>query len=717
MLNKNFRYVSLDFETTWLDTRKDEVIQVGLLEIDINWNPIKGFKSFVKPQKDLSEIRDLVAYITWIVLEDLNDAPSIFDLKKDIESFFGDNVILIWHNIQFDIDFIKRYFPDIKYYDSIDTFNMSQNLVHFAPSYALDVLVEYMMSRKEFKKIFFIIHEKQKFDVSKSHDALYDVKNSLSLFYYFVFYIDDLVKKYPILINFIKNNTWLYHKILNLQVDRAGKKNWNLELPSLEKQLPKNISINSDLKIDIHKFENKKRYFVGNVDINHLIQSLVSGNKNIIMSFSSIAKLNIVKNMLNSLGMKNIWFVRWQLLIDKNNFKRFLNKQNYWDNELMFIFKYMSHVKNDISILDINTKFDYKINYYIKDENKLKNYPVILSTHGGLFSILQNKEHLYKNYDVCFFDSEMWYRWYNFYLSSPCDLYSILSFLENLYYKYTLDENENAKNILDNFARFFEVFMWVFFSETKKQFINISNNFITINPILDSMDFFETNSLIKRFDSHKWLLESTLDFLDFDRLWSKIDHMFTILSWLVQVNRKMYNQSEFYFVYSEATKFTNWDEFIEIFPSHTLFLSNHEKQYPKLLNDRQDVEWLKFKKISDMDDIVDYIEPYFDANEEKIIFVISTIKNESKKLFEKMFSKWLDQKADLLVENITWSLWKNIFKAKSNGSKIIIGGYNFMIRLLSNKISIDICVDFNIKWKMSSYLLNDIRRYAKNQKK
>ena len=717
MLNKNFRYVSLDFETTWLDTKKDEVIQVGLLEIDINWKPIKEFKSFVKPQKDISEIRDLVSYITWISLEDLNGAPSIFDLKKDIELFFGDNVVLIWHNIQFDIDFIERYFPDIWYYDSIDTFNMSQNLVHFAPSYALDVLVEYLMSRKEFKNIFSIIHKNQKFDVSKSHDALYDVKNSLSLFFYFIFYMTDLVKKYPNLINFVKKNTWLYHKILDLQVDRAWKKNWKLVLPSLEKQLPNDVSINSDLKIDINKFENKKRHFVGNVDINHLVQSLVSGNKNIIMSFSSIAKLNIVKNMLNSLGMKNIWFVRWQLILDKIRFKRFLNKKSYWDNELMFVFKYMSHVKNDISVLDVNTKFDYKINYYIKDENKLRNYPVILSTHGWLFSILQNEEHLYKNYGVCFFDTEMWYKWYNHYLSSPCDLYSILSFLENLYYKYTLDENENAQKILDDFARFFEVFMWVFFSETKKQFINVSNNFITINPILDSIDFFETNSLIKRFDSHRWLLESALDSIDFNRLWSKIDHMFAIISWLVQVNRRMYNQSEFYFVYSEATKFTNWDEFTDIFPSHTLFLSNYDKSYPKLLEDKKDSDWLNFKKISDMDNIVDYLEWFLKPKEEKIVFIISTVKMESKELFEKMFSRGLDQKATLLVENITWSLWKNIFKAKSNGSKIIIGGYNFMIRLLSNKISIDICVDFNIKWKMSSYLLNDIRRYAKNYKK
>jgi len=95
MLNKNFRYVSLDFETTGLDVKKDEAIQIGLVEIDVNGKPIKEFKSFVKPQKDISELRDLVAYITGIKMDDIKDAPSILDLKDEILDFFGENVVLI----------------------------------------------------------------------------------------------------------------------------------------------------------------------------------------------------------------------------------------------------------------------------------------------------------------------------------------------------------------------------------------------------------------------------------------------------------------------------------------------------------------------------------------------------------------------------------------------------------------------------------------------
>jgi DNA polymerase III epsilon subunit-like protein len=717
MLNKNFRYVALDFETTGLDPKKDEAIQIWLVEVDIYWKVIKEFKSFLKPQKDIKELRDLVSYITGISLKDLELAPSIFDLQNDIKEFFGDNVILIWQNIQFDIDFIHKYLPYIKYYDSIDTMYMAQNLVHFAPSYALDVLVEYLMTKKEFKKIFNTIHGQKEFDVENAHDALFDSKNAICLFVYVIQDIISLIKSYPVLSNFVKKNTWLYHKILDLQVDRAWKKIGKVALPALEKQLPSNVSLNSKFKIDLNDFKNKDRYFVGNVDIRELIGAITSSNKNVILSFSSVAKLNIVKNILSELWVKNIGFVRWWLIINKTRFNTFLNKDNFGDNEFLFVIKYMSHLRYNMSILDLNTKFDYKINYYIQDDSKNKNYPIVLSTHGGLFSILEDKNHVYKNYDVCFFDSEMWYKSYNSFLSRPVDLYTILNFLESLYYKYTLDNNINWKEVLENFARFFEVFMWVLFSETKKHFVDIQNNYITLNPILDHINFYETNNLLKQLEKHQLLLENNLDSIDFDRIWSKIEHMLAVLSWLVQVNKVMYGQSDFYFVYSEANKFTNWDEFTDIFNSHTLFFSTYDKTYNALVSDRDLEINFDIKKISNIDKIVDYLDEIFKKELEKKCFVISTVKHESKELFQKMYAKWLDQRSSLLIENITWSLGKNIFKAKSSWSKILVWGYNFIMWTLSNNINIDICLDFNIKWKMSNYLLYDIKRYAQSHKK
>ena len=46
--------------------------------------------------------------------------------------------------------------------------------------------------------------------------------------------------------------------------------------------------------------------------------------------------------------------------------------------------------------------------------------------------------------------------------------------------------------------------------------------------MLDSLDFFETNRLLRQFDEHRALLEAALDQKDFEKLRDKITHMLKI---------------------------------------------------------------------------------------------------------------------------------------------------------------------------------------------
>lgn len=713
MLSEKYRYVALDFETTWLDLSKDEAIQIWLVEIDVNWNVLNQFKSFIKPKNEVSELKSLVAYITGISVEEINNAPYISELFWEINKFFGDNVIVIWHNIEFDINFLKKYFPDIKYFDVVDTFYLAQNLIHFPLSYALDVLVESLMTNKNFKDIFLKLHDWQDFDVDSIHDWLYDSQNALALFLYWISRIDLLVQKYPVLLKCLEKNIWLYHKILKYEVDRATNDWDKISLPPLKKQIPSDTSLKTDLSIPLSNYKIWERYYVWNVELRQLIKWLVSSNKDLILSFSSVSKLNIVKNLLNDLWLKNIWFARWYNTIDQMKFSRFLNKNNFSDNEFLFIVKYLSHLLNDWSVLDLNTKADYKINYYIQSEKKFEKFPIVLTTHWGLYSILKTPEHKYKWYDVCFFDTEMWYKWFNDFQSQPCDLYSILNFLDILFYKYSLDDEKDGQEAIESFARFFEIFMWVIFSETRKCFVDTQEVKLTINPILENINFFDTNKLILQFPEHKSILQECLNSQDFDNLWMMVDQLLSILSGLVDVKKLMYNQSEFYFTYWEATAYTNRDEFKEVFPGWIFFFSDFEKSYPKLLENEVVESDLYIKKISDLDSVVSFVHEKVNGGDLNTIYILSTVKTESKEIFDKLYALWVDDYA-LLIENITGSLWKNIFKAKTNDKKIIIWWYSFLMWLFSNKINIDIYIDFNIIWKQSKYLLEDIKRYAKN---
>ena len=85
MLNSQFRYVGIDFETTGLDINKDEPIQIWIIEIDGNGKIIDQFDSLIKPTKDISELKSIVWFITGLSLQDLEHSPNVEEILPKIE--------------------------------------------------------------------------------------------------------------------------------------------------------------------------------------------------------------------------------------------------------------------------------------------------------------------------------------------------------------------------------------------------------------------------------------------------------------------------------------------------------------------------------------------------------------------------------------------------------------------------------------------------------
>jgi hypothetical protein len=163
-------------------------------------------------------------------------------------------------------------------------------------------------------------------------------------------------------------------------------------------------------------------------------------NKKIILVFSSKPKLDIAKNLFNDMGIKNIGFAREEQTISSELFSEFLNKPTFNQIELYFILKYCSHLYYGYGVLDLNSKGDYMVYNVIKDERQVVKYPLVLTTHQGLYAVLDKQDHTYADFDVVFFDLERRYRNYNQYLSRTCDLYYIQNFIDMLLYKYQLIE-------------------------------------------------------------------------------------------------------------------------------------------------------------------------------------------------------------------------------------------------------------------------------------
>lgn len=303
MLSSHYRYIALDFETTGLDIHSDEPIQIGIAEIDAEGNLIGGFQSLLRPAKSPKQLKSIVGFITGLSLEQLQSSPSPDELLPEIEQFFGERTIIIGHNIGFDLAFLQKFFPSLRWKMQIDTFKLSQDLMHYVPSYAQEVLIQQLQTKPEF-------HQKMdEFGLGGEvsfHDAFFDAKLSLLLFLHLIQRAKKLLLDYPILQYLLAKSTSQLKTIFPDQQTAHLKLLAQESLPPLKKIAPANTQLqNPPYPIQFENLADKSSFHVQNLNLKDLLASLAT-QKKIILSFSTKPKLDIAKNLLNDLGIKNL---------------------------------------------------------------------------------------------------------------------------------------------------------------------------------------------------------------------------------------------------------------------------------------------------------------------------------------------------------------------------------------------------------------------------
>lgn len=739
MLSSQYRYIALDFETTGLDLQTDEPIQIGIVECDQYGSFIQGYQSLLRPAKSTKELKTMVGFITGLSAESLLHAPTPEEIVPEIEHFFWPNTVIVGHNIAFDLHFLSKFFPSLTWYASIDTFKLSQSLLHYMPSYAQEVLIAQIEVKPEFQHFLSTLQMQGELNF---HDAFVDAKLSLALFCFLVNKVQSLTQKYPLLSRFVASSEGFFAQVL--------KKEWNLNsdfawvsLPELKKITPPHTQmLSGKYPFSLADYRDRKTYNVRDLSLKDLLSTLAT-HKNCIFSFSTKAKLDIAKNLLNDLWIKNLGFAKDEQTLSPAALDRFAKRECYSESEFLFLCKYFSHLEQGLGVLDLNSKEDYEIYTALKDQRKIVNYPVILTTHAGLFSLIEQGK--YADYAIFFFDVSWRYKSFNTYLSRAYDLNYTLNFLDMLAYKYSLaleygDKTEKEIWILTSFIEFFTLFTGILGQETKKFFTNTDAIQLTLDPIKENIAFYQTNKLLPRFEQFATDLQTLLDEGEFSLLRKQIEHMLHIFNTTAIVEKKMYARSDFYFTYAEEVKFTTRAEFAESFGSHkTLFLTNFDQTQPPLIQLSAQAEFPKKDQNPDLDtENLEYIDPEQTIIDSKIfnlskpasvlhllqdydlrsipnplIFILSVQKDQSKELFESMINRGLDQHFLLLVENITWGSGKNLFKAKTQGPKVLIGGYNFLLQLFAQKLAISQLIVYNSKWSQQELIFNDILRYGR----
>jgi DNA polymerase-3 subunit epsilon len=135
-------YVVIDIETTGLDPRYDEIIELSAVKVK-NDMIVDRFTTLCNPGV---EIDSFITELTGITNDMVKNAPKIKEVLKQYISFIGD-IIVIGHNINFDINFIydnyihlfKKSFTN----DFVDTLRLARKVCPDIQHHRLPDMLEY----------------------------------------------------------------------------------------------------------------------------------------------------------------------------------------------------------------------------------------------------------------------------------------------------------------------------------------------------------------------------------------------------------------------------------------------------------------------------------------------------------------------------------------------------------------------------------------------
>jgi len=682
---KDLNYVIFDFETTWLDLKKDEPIQIGLIQFDKDFNIKNTFSSYIKPKKNISELKDIVSFITWLSLSDLQEAPYMEDVLEKLKTFFDENTVIIWHNIEFDYNMLKKFWKDLKVLDKVDTFIVSKLIIHNFPSYSLEVLFEYI---KEEKNIDLSV-------LGKAHDALVDCWMNFYLFKYSIKYLQELFDTYPVISDFIKRSNSFWNTILQLSTFKT--KNIDYFFPSFKKQIPSSKKLLVQTKWIFDSLKQIDDLNLSSVDLNALVNEIVAKNDKFVIAVSNKWKLKILESLFDKIWIEDVWYLSGDRVFDTEKIKKFLSKSNFDDFEINFIIKYFSLIKQGFSYFEITDWYEAKILNYISEKKQIKRNKIILTTHTWLF---QNILLWYKfeDYNLLFLDKEWWYVNLSKVVNRPYDLYYFLNKLENILYFLKFEADNEIVIQFEKFVNAFLIFIGVFYIELTDKFRWKNVSKIEIWPILSDIDFWKTRKIYENLKSY---LSEIIKYLQkFSDILEELNNIFlnldNILKQVVKVEKKMIWE-KFYFVFYTENVVINWSFFVDLlkWKFKNIWFWSLEK-----------VPIGKFSKKLDFD----YIK-----NNKKSVFILSTKRSSSKQLFEKIIKdKKLIDDYIILVENLTWSRGKNLFLAKKYDKKIVIGGNEFYFMLIWQDIKFDDIIIYDISWPMEGVILKEISWWKVN---
>lgn len=715
-LHSDYSYCFLDFETTWLSHERDDIIQVGLVVVNYKFEIISYYSSYINPGYEVEKLKTIVSYTTGITPEQIMGGITLDEFRKKMISLIPSNAVFVWHNINFDLGFLRKYFsnsqlPILNSELSIDTIDGAKALIHYPPSYSLDIL--YPIIREQLGSDYFTsIANQVGLEDIQNHDALSDCLICIGLIYYSLKKIQGICDTYPVSNQIInKSHFWFLDKI---DLSTINNQQSTTKIPLLDFPTAPESSKILDTSIDRSKYENASKIYYGNMPIELLVRKLSGWGDKYIICTNSRSKLSIIKSKCKALGLHNISFIKEQQRVDKDKLNAIYTKPELTLGEWWFFLKYCSHAIQWLGLLNLNTPTDYKIYNFIRDDEQTQKSSIVLATHPALFSILEDKE--YMDYSIVFLDYERWYHSYLKYISTGYDIANFARVVDNFVYMMENLRDSKTCELLKDLMNTIDIFCWVRSMELDKLIKNTKNqkDSYEIGVIQDNPDFIKSNVLLIKID----LWFETVEMKD-NQIYEK--HRNVLMA--------QYNKLKFYmnniikvtpivsdyitYTIQLANNFVEYNEFIALFDWYRhLFLSNWNESW-KYIQEKKVEEAQEAKKVENPNwSLIKELHKIDDLNKHELwkkVYILNNNATKAKKIFEYLMQDNSKRNgAKILVENVTGGRGKVIAISKTSSSWIVVGGYEMLLQCIQEKNTPDTIFVCGELWLLHKQILQDI---------
>jgi len=652
-------FIALDLETTWLDSKKDKIIEIAIIKFDEKtWEIIDSFSSLINPQ---IEIPDFITNLTNISNENIKNSPILDkELKEKIWAFIWD-LPIVWHNIIFDINFLLSNNIDVSKNIYIDTFWLSNIVLQNQKSLNLWSLCEF-------------------FEINSwdEHRAFSDTKSSLYLFIKLqdIFLKLDTTKKETLKYIFSKssdkNILFLKEYFFDDIIQIDSQKYIDIILKNIKKYDEKNSNqIFSDFNIELNNeyiekiFKNNTLWEIRENQLTmskEVLSNLINREKIIIEAPTWVWKTFAysIPSILYSIKFwEQVFISTATKILQDQIFKKdleFLQKElniNFsfyklkWSANYLWVNTYINYIL-DNDFLDINqTILLSKINIWIFDTvywelDEINFYPQennIIKDINADRDIVFSKENDYFYY-------------------------------EYLYKARTKAQNSNIVVINHNILIQESISNFRLFWQIKNLIIDESHNLedITTSSLLEKFSLFNLQSYFGKIKRYILTQKLFLDNIDiyFDKIYDNISLIFDILDDYTK------------------TKNSFWNDNIEIYINNDFFINNSiNNVLNNLIND--------FK----------YIFEIFTINQDKLLKIKREI-NCLNNIYQIINNSLINRELFIPIYSVNKNFWNTL-------SYTYLNVDNFLNSYLWDKIDSVILTSATLKiWDNFDYIKNNL---------